>query len=191
MIIVQTLVDDFQFVTNSILNVIEEAAGIPDRVDVKMPHAHRMSSPNAQGLNNIVQSRYSILRLKSNKNFALPWLIMRHDKIRKKSGMKCKFLGRVGTCYTEKNSSTSKIMQMYIALYALVTWQLKLKKTLSVKNLFSNCLWFSYSSTFHMFSIYKTMVHNKSDLAQSIILWSSPGQIFIQGNMIKKWWKQG
>lgn len=71
-------------------------------------------------------------------------------------------------------------MQMYIALYALVTWQLKLK-TLSVKNLFSNCLWFSYSSTFHLFSIYKTMVHNKSDLAQSIILWSSPGQIFIQG----------
>lgn len=105
---------------------------------------------------------------------------MRHDKIRRKSGMKCKFLGRVGTCYTEKSSSTSKIMQMYIALYALVTWQLKLK-TLSVKNLFSNCLWFSYSSTFHMFSIYKTMVHNKSDLAQSIILWSSPGQIFIQG----------
>lgn len=94
--------------------------------------------------------------------------------------MKCKFLGRVGTCYTEKSSSTSKIMQMYIALYALVTWQLKLK-TLSVKNLFSNCLWFSYPSTFHMFSIYKTMVHNKSDLAQSIILWSSPGQIFIQG----------
>lgn len=41
--IVQTLVDDFQFVTNSILNVIEEAAGIPDRVDVKMPHAHRIS----------------------------------------------------------------------------------------------------------------------------------------------------
>lgn len=39
----QTLVDDFQFVTNSILNVIEEAAGIPDRVDVKMPHAHRIS----------------------------------------------------------------------------------------------------------------------------------------------------
>lgn len=76
--------------------------------------------------------------------------------------MKCKFLGRVGTCYTEKNSSTSKIMQMYIALYALVTWQLKLK-TLSVKNLLSNCLWFSYSSTFHMFSIYKTMVHNKAE----------------------------
>lgn len=98
-----------------------------------------------------------------------------------------------GTCWDvtqKKNSSTSKIMQMYIALYALVTWQLKLK-TLSVKNLFSNSLWFSYSSTFHLFSIYKTMVHNKSDLAQSIILWSSPGQIFIQGNMIKKWWKQG
>lgn len=45
---------------------------------------------------------------------------MRYDKIRRKLGMKCKFLGCVGMCYIEKNSSMSKIMQMYIVLYVLV-----------------------------------------------------------------------